>query len=223
MLYFRGLFQAQRNGFIDAIKLTNHDEDRAAEDLGRSLEKERLAAAVLLTAPGKPYIYQGEELGYWGKKSGGDEFVRAPIKWTKSGSVPASALNGKVDANMLTPERSVEAQTADKNSLLSAYSTFAQLRNNYPALASGEMAEYSTKTNSAALAVWTRTGSDGKLLVVHNFSSAKATASFGTENLTRPVLVSGSAELKTTTTNGTVTDRTLSLGAWSSVVFDLSE
>ncbi len=220
-LYFRNLFQAQRDGFIDAIKLSNHDEDRAAEDLGRSFEKERLAAAVLLTSPGKPYIYQGEELGYWGKKTNGDEYVRAPIRWERNGKLASGALGGKVDANMLSADRSVEAQAADKNSLLSAYRSFAQLRNNYAALASGTMAEYSTKSN--ALAVWTLTGSGEKLLVVHNFSSAKAAASFGTENITRPVLVSGSAELKTTTLNGNVTDRTLSLGAWSSVVFDLSE
>ncbi len=36
----------------------------------------RLAGVVLLTAGGQPYIYQGEELGYWGSKSSGDEDVR---------------------------------------------------------------------------------------------------------------------------------------------------
>ena len=42
------------------------------------------AAALMLTTPGKPFIYQGEELGYWGTKEGGDEYVRTPIMWDKA-------------------------------------------------------------------------------------------------------------------------------------------
>ena len=227
VLYFRDLFGKQRSGFIDAIKLSNHDEDRAAENLGRSLEKEKLAAAVLLTSPGKPYVYQGEELGYWGTKSGGDEYVRTPIKWTKTGTVPTKALGDKVDTQMLSASISVEAQDADANSLLRTYKAFSQLRNNYPALASGTMTEHgtvnSTYTRAKSLAAWYLTSGTQKLLVVHNFSDARAAASFGTEDITRPVGLSGSAELRTTTSAGAVTDRTLTLGAWSSVVFVLSE
>ena len=222
VLYFRGLFAAQRpSGFIDAIKLTNHDENRAAEELGKDIAKEKLAAAVLLTSPGKPYVYQGEELGYWGRKDGGDEYVRAPIKWTKSGSVPAKALNDKVDAQMLSASISVEAQGADAGSLLNTYKTFSQLRNNYPALASGTMTEYSV--SAKALGAWYLTAGTQKLLVVHNFGDAKAGASFGTEDLSRPVAVSGSGEVETTTSGGTVKNRTLRLNAYSSVVFVLSE
>ena len=223
VLYFRGLFGAQRDGFLDAIKLSNHDEDRAAEDLGKSLPKEKLAAAVLLTSPGKPYIYQGEELGYWGKKSGGDEYVRAPIKWTRSGAVPSRALDGKVDDKMLSASISVEAQEADGASLLNTYKVFGQLRNNYPALASGTMTEYAGSSRTKALAAWYLTAGTQKLLVVHNFSGSKAAASFGTEDLTRPVGLSGEATLKTTTSGGTVTDRTLTLDAYASAIFLLSE
>lgn len=221
VLYFRGLFEAQRPGFIDAIKLTNHDENRAAEDLGKSLSKEKLAAAVLLTSPGKPYVYQGEELGYWGKKDGGDEYVRAPIKWTKTGSVPSKALNEKIDKDMLSASISVEAQEADVGSLLGTYRTFAQLRNNYPALAAGTMTEYSVSTRT--LAAWYLTAGTQKLLVVHNFSDAKAGASFGTEDLSRPIAVSGAGEVETTTSGGAVKGRTLRLAPWSSAVFLISE
>jgi glycosidase len=224
---FRSLFKAQRSDFIDAIKLTNHDEVRAASDLGRSLDKEKLAAAVLLTSPGKPYIYQGEELGYWGAKNNGDEYVRAPIKWTRSGTVADAALNGKVDNSMLTADISVEAQSASEGSLLNVYKSFARLRNNYVSLASGEISEHGTYNHSnsrfAGLGVWYRTSGTEKTLVVHNFSDKKITAAFGTEDLSRVIGLNGSGEVKTTTTDGVLTDNTLTLNAYSSVVFLISE
>ena len=210
MLYFRNLFQAQRPGFIDAIKLTNHDEDRAAEDLGKSLEKEKLAAAVLLTSPGKPYIYQGEELGYWGNKGGGDEYVRAPIKWTKDGPVPTAALGGKVDNAMLSAGISVEAQSADAASLLNVYRNFSQARNSYKALARGEMQEVSSSNNSVAL--WTMSCEGQTVLVAHNFGAGVVSVNVPGGGLSSDgILVS----------NGVVTanDTSLTLGAYASAVF----
>ena len=225
--YFRGLFKAQRSDFIDAIKMTNHDENRAATDLGKNLDKEKLAAAVLLTSPGKPFIYQGEELGYWGVKNNGDEYIRTPIKWTKTGTVADAALNGKVDNTMLTADISVEAQAASESSLLNVYKRFAQLRNSYVSLASGEISEHGTynskNTKFAALGAWYRTSGSEKTLVVHNFSGSKISASFGTEDLSRLIGLNGGGELKTTTTDGVLTDNTLTLNAYSSAVFLISE
>lgn len=227
VLGFRKEYAAYRSDFIDAIKLSNHDEVRAATDLNRSLEKEKLAAAVLLTSPGKPFIYQGEELGYWGVKDQGDEYVRAPIKWTRSGSVPSTALNGKVDNNMLSADISVEAQEASESSLLNVYRTFGRLRNTYEALAFGEMTEHPTYNSAnnrfAAIGAWYMTSGSQKLLVVHNFGASKISASFGTEDLSKAVALNGSAELKTTTSSGVLTDNTLTMGAYSTAVFVITE
>ena len=210
VLYFRGLFRQNRSNFIDAIKLTNHDEDRAAEDLGRSLEKEKLAAAVLLTSPGKPFIYQGEELGYWGNKSRGDEYIRTPIKWTKSGSVPSAALNGKVDNSMLTADISVEAQSADPASLLNVYRAFAEARNTYKALACGEMTEVSS--SNASVALWTMSYEGQTVLVAHNFGAGIVSANIpGGELSADRILVSNGV----VTANGS----TVTLGAYASAVF----
>lgn len=112
------LYAQYRSDYIEATKLSNHDEDRTGSDLGQSVEKMKVAAAVLLTAQGAPYIYQGEELGYWGTKSNGDEYVRTPILWDKAGNELASgSLSGKIDMQMLTAAISVEAQADDDGSL----------------------------------------------------------------------------------------------------------
>lgn len=206
--YFRDLFRKQRTDFIDAIKLSNHDEDRAGYDLGKSADKEKLAAAVLLTSPGKPFIYQGEELGYWGTKSGGDEYIRTPIKWTRSGTVPKAALNNKVDDNMLTDDISVESQLASKASVLQVYRSFAKARNTSEALASGDLQE--VKSDVASVALWTRTSGTNTVLVAHNFGSSPA-----------PVSVSGYKLDELLVSNGSVTvsGTSFTLGAYSSAVF----
>ena len=51
------LYAQYRSDYIEATKLSNHDEDRTGSDLGQSVEKMKVAAAVLLTAQGAPYIY----------------------------------------------------------------------------------------------------------------------------------------------------------------------
>ena len=208
VIYFRNLFRGYRSDFIDAIKLSNHDEDRAANDLGRDVAKEKLAAAVLLTSPGKPYVYQGEELGYWGNKSKGDEYVRAPIKWTRSGSVPAVALNGKVDNAMLSAEISVEAQEQDAASVLRVYRDFAKARNQWKALAKGEI-EGITSPNSA-VALWKMTYEGQTVLVAHNFGSGSAAFA-----------VTGYTTDKMIVSNGVADGSSglLSLGPYASAVF----
>lgn len=177
ILSYRKKYEGVRAGAIASTKLSNHDEDRAAGSLGKSLAKEKLAAAVLLTAEGKPFIYQGEELGYWGDKSKDDKWVRTPIRWTAGGALADKYLQGCLDNSMLTDERAVsEALTraSDTGSLLRVYMDFAKIRNTYPALASGKMSECASVTDKN-VAAWYMTGTSGpKFLVVHNFSDGLA-------------------------------------------------
>ena len=208
VIYFQDQFKKYNPGFIDAIKLTNHDEDRAANDLGRDVAKEKLAGAVLLTSPGKPYIYQGEELGYWGNKGKGDEYVRTPIKWTRSGNVPSASLGGKVDNAMLSESISVEAQEQDNASILRVYRNFAQARNAWKALAKGQIAE--VKSPNSAVALWTMTYEGQTVLVAHNFgpgSAAFAVTGYTTDKM---IVSNGMAD---------GSSGILSLGAYSSAVF----
>ena len=205
---FRNAYRGYRSDFIDAIFLSNHDQDRFANDLGRDLAKEKLAAAVLLTSPGKPFIYQGEELGYWGTKSGGDEYVRAPIKWIRTGSVPAAALSGKVDNAMLSADISVEAQQQNPASLLRVYRDFAAARNAWKALAQGEIEAVASPNNTVAL--WKMSCEGQTVLVAHNFGNGA------------PVItLSGYTTDKLIVSNGTVTaaNGSLALGAYASAVF----
>ena len=201
---------AVRADAVTSIFMSNHDQHRAAESLGRNAAKEKQAAAMMLTTPGKPFIYQGEELGYYGKKDGGDEYVRTPMMWDKAGKDCAKkGVNNKVDTGMLTSAISVEAQDADAGSLLNVYKTWSRLRNIYPALAEGTMSVAPGNGNS--IAAWYMTAGSQKLLVIHNTATTAKTVTVQ-DNTSRAVGLLGTA---------TLDHDALTLGPNSSVVFKL--
>jgi glycosidase len=200
---------AMRSDAITSIFMTNHDQDRAAESLGKNAAKEKQAAAMMLTTPGKPFVYQGEELGYYGTKGGGDEYVRTPILWDKAGTECAKkGVENKVDNNMLKSAISVEAQTADANSLLNVYRTWSRLRNTYPALAEGTMTNAGLSGGNS-IAAWYMTSGNQKLLVIHNTATSEKSVKVAGD-LSKPVALLGSA---------TLDHDTLTLSGNTSVVF----
>ena len=117
--------------------LTNHDQDRVASQLAGDPAELRVAADLLLTGPGVPFIYYGEEIGMTGRKP--DERIRTPMRW--------DAASGKaVGFSRATPWEALSAdpatvnvadESADPDSLLSHYRDLIRLRAGHPALAVG--------------------------------------------------------------------------------------
>ena len=207
---------------IRTPKLSNHDEDRTASIL-YDMHKIRQAAAVLLTVPGRPLIYQGEELGYWGEASmGGDEYRRAPIMWTTDiTSAATEGVFGKVPPGMLTPSISVASQAADDASLLTLYRRFAQARNTNPALSKdNSWLEVDSKTSgNNNLMCWYmhENGGSGKVcLVMHNISgSTQYVERWDEENVSNSTILVASEPIS-------VSGKTVTLPPYSSVVFALN-
>lgn len=202
---------SQRDDAVTSFFLSNHDQNRFATEIGgKNLPKQKQAAAVLLTVPGKPFIYQGEELGYWGSKSSGDEYVRTPILWDKARTQCAKkGVNNKVDNAMLTASISVEAQLEDQNSILNVYKKFSAARNENKALSQGEMFAMTSGNNSVSL--WKRKYDNESVVVAHNISGSSTTFTLG----------SGYKADNTLVSNGevSVSGSSVTLGAYSSVVF----
>lgn len=197
------------SGFYDAIKLSNHDENRVASELGNNDQKKRLAGAILLTSPGKPFIYQGEELGYWGVKSSGDQNVRQPIYWEKDGKVPTSWCS--FDTSILSEGMSVSEQAADSRSLLQMYRHFAYARNTHAALAEGSIEPVTSGNN--AVAAWKMVASSETVLVMHNLGGAEVTVTAAVTP-DKVIVSSSNGEIK-------VSGTSVTLPAFSSVVFSV--
>ncbi|MCP4204332.1 MAG: DUF3459 domain-containing protein, partial [bacterium] len=118
-----------------ATFLTNHDQPRVMTQLGGGEEDAKLAATLLLTGPGVPFVYYGEEIGLTGIKP--DPLIRRPMHWSGerhagfSGHKPWQALE------VGWSEKNVADQTGDPDSLLGRYRKLIRLRNRNPALAVG--------------------------------------------------------------------------------------
>lgn len=217
ILSYQEKYAGYRPDYIEATKLSNHDEDRTASKLGKSLAKEKLAAAVLLTGPGEPYIYYGEELGIYGMKDKGDEYVRSPMLW---GDNYTTSYIDK-DAGVASSIKSVAEQKDDAASLLNMYLTFTKLRNTYPALAQGVMSRHSryneSNTTAKGIAAWYMTKEKERMLVIHNFGSSTVQLTLS-DKIEKAVGVSGKVEHKQEEETVSV-----KMDGYSSVVYKIAE
>lgn len=120
-----------------ATFITNHDQNRVMSQLRGDEGKARVTAAILLTGTGVPFIYYGEEIGQSGIKP--DEDIRLPMQWA-SNSPRVGFTEGTPwrDPFGDFPERSVDRQTDDPDSLLSLYRDLIHLRNEHEALRVGD-------------------------------------------------------------------------------------
>jgi len=118
------------------VFLTNHDQNRVMDTV-RGVQQAKLAAVMLLTSPGVPFIYYGEEIGMAGSKP--DENIRRPMQWSGENLRVGFSTHTPWRAPSLDyPEVNVEDQTSDPDSLLSLYRTLIGLRNEHAALRTGE-------------------------------------------------------------------------------------
>lgn len=149
-----------------ALLTTNHDIDRLLTQLGDdNLLANRVAANLLMTLPGSPFIYYGEEIGMLGGKP--DELIRRPFHWDDTPETggfttgtPWQALQDDFQA------RTVAGMTDDPDSILSHYRGLIHLRNAQPALQYG--ATIPLESDYRAAWGYLRYTADETLLIVMN-------------------------------------------------------
>jgi glycosidase len=150
-----------------ATFLTNHDQSRTMSELSKVVGRAKTAASLLLTGPGVPFLYYGEEIGQTGYKP--DENIRSPMQWSSgtyagftTAPLPWRRPQGDYD------EVNVAAQTGDPESLLVHYRDLLKSRNANEALRTGSMFELPT-TDPRIYAFIRYTG-DQTLMVLINLS-----------------------------------------------------
>lgn len=168
---YRGYLRLQQEGLPPhryAPFLRNHDQSRTMTVLEGDERKAKLAAALLLTLPGLPFLYYGEEIGIAGDKP--DENLRTPMHWTSStgGGFTTGTAWRAPQADWAT--RTVQAQDADPSSLLSLHRRLIHLRKANSALAVGELVPLTA--SSEAVAAFVRRDGDNAVLVVANLGAA---------------------------------------------------
>lgn len=120
-----------------ATFLTNHDQDRAMSVFHGSMEKAKLAAVLLLTSPGTPYIYYGEEIGMQGEKP--DEDIRLPMQWSADANAGFTTGTAWRAPFVNYAEVNVAKENDDPNSLLNLYRVLTKLRHEHAVLRTGDL------------------------------------------------------------------------------------
>lgn len=148
-----------------ATFLANHDQNRVMSQFNGDPGAAKIAASILLTSPGVPFLYYGEEIGMVGVKP--DEDIRRPMQW--SDSEPGAGFT--TGRPWRQPDReyvvtNVAGQTGDPDSLLSHYRSLIHLRNQSEALRFGGWSLVDSKPGR--LYAYLRHFNDESLLVLLN-------------------------------------------------------
>ena len=201
----RDLARAHRNALRDypphqfATFLTNHDQNRLATQLLGDVGRNKVAAALLLTGPGVPFIYYGEEIGMTGAKP--DERIRSPMHWDDTrfaGFTPGAAAWAPLQDAANVATANVARQMGDPESLLSHYRRLIHLRNNNSALRRGDFT--AVASSARAIYAFMRHGDEQTLLVIINLDEVAAagftlTLDESAFDLSAPVLIYGDGDV----------------------------
>ena len=168
--------------------LTNHDQERVAYQLAEHDDKAKLAAAMLFSSPGTPYIYYGEEIGLTQGGTGHDVYKRAPMQWNNSNQagftqaqtswVEQAELFGDnytqwwpeyLAQQINAADRNVKTQQAQPDSLWRLYQHLISLKKQRPEL--GIKGSYELTQHNNGLVEITRELNGSKSMFILNLTA----------------------------------------------------
>jgi alpha-glucosidase len=153
-------YEALPEGAWPNFTLSNHDQPRHAwryRSGARTEARARVAAAMLLTIRGTPFLYYGEEIGMtcerlpraalrdplgiatWPLRSLGRDPERTPMQWDSGPNAGFTAGIPWLPVNSDHGSRNTAIQEGDPSSLLSWYKALISLRRSRPALREGSI------------------------------------------------------------------------------------
>ncbi|WP_053070242.1 alpha-amylase family glycosyl hydrolase [Alkalihalobacillus pseudalcaliphilus] len=153
---------------IDSTMIGNHDMDRVHTRLG-SEGQAKLAASILFTLPGTPFIYYGDELGQEGQRP--DDNRREPFQWYAAAE---GAGMTTMDEHFFNPSQythpndgtSLEEQQGTEGSMYEHYKKMIEIRQSHPMFFAGT---YTAIGTDLGLYGYTVEGDeDYQLTVIHN-------------------------------------------------------
>lgn len=149
-----------------ATFLSNHDQMRVMSVVDGRVDRAKLAATLLLTSPGVPFLYYGEEIGVEGTKP--DPSLRKPMPWSSEKHGGFSSKKPWQDLPLEASRVNVNLQNDDRESLLWHYRHLIRLRNRHPALRVGDFSP--VETGDDRIYAFERSTHEERILVVVNLS-----------------------------------------------------
>jgi alpha-amylase len=161
--------------------LNNHDTNRTMSEVQGDARRARLAATLLMTLPGTPMVYYGEEIGMSGVKAPApdyDKTRREPMDWYTAKTGPGMTTWYRPEGSNNQPNDgvSVEEEQGQASSLLEHYRALVALRNANSALRTGQRLALKQPGDSKVYA-YLRRDAASAFLVVLNFGDQPELAS----------------------------------------------
>ena len=171
--------------------LSNHDLMRSVDRVPwrrHKNEKAMVAAALLLTIKGTPFIYYGEEIGmrngrigygemqdslgkrFWPFFRGRDK-ARTPMQWTDGKHAGFSSGKPWLPMNHDSFHRNVERLSKDPDSLLNVYRNIISIRKTSLALQQGRWVPLIT--GQRGILAYARIYNENRVVVILNFTAGR--------------------------------------------------
>ncbi|MDP4144438.1 MAG: alpha-amylase family glycosyl hydrolase [Bacillota bacterium] len=160
-------YKAVNKDFKESIFIDNHDMDRVMSQFD-SVDKAKVAAGMLLTLPGTPYVYYGDETGMTG--SSPDEMRRQPFVWDNKDKTKNTSWETSIND---IDKVAVNVEQKDSDSLLNFYKSLVNLRNNDLALEKGDFKELEIKDVNVAAYKRSYNGEDVYVYINNNSKAVK--------------------------------------------------
>ncbi len=167
-------YRESNPSFIDSPFISNHDTTRISAQCANDENQMKMAAGLLLTMNGSPFVYYGEEIGM-NSLGGKDENKRLPMQWSviDRGGITKGPLAADTVVQKFAP---VDEQLEDPLSILNYYKRAIRIRNENTEIARGEASvieELSDKDRCAIRKVY----EGSEIIIIYNMSTETATLS----------------------------------------------
>jgi glycosidase len=157
--------------YIDSPFISNHDTTRISAQCVNDPKLMKMAAGILMTMNGSPFVYYGEEIGM-NSKGDKDENKRLPMQWSvsdRTGMTIGPKGADKVEQKFAP----VDEQLADPLSILNYYKRAVRIRNENPEIARGEISAIEELTSKEICAL--RKDYEGsQIIIIYNINEGNA-------------------------------------------------
>lgn len=180
--YYQSIVKADE---MPVYCFSNHDQQRIVSRYGR--DQARLVACMLLTLPGLPIVYYGDEIGMENvdipaehrldtratdNVQGGRDGQRTPMQWLDQPQAGFSSVEPWLPVAEGYKEHNVQKASQDADSMLGLYRRLLLLRRQSPAFTQGSYAKVESQEDIFA---YERRYKDEVYIVALNFSQETRT------------------------------------------------
>ena len=166
------IYSEKNPNYIDAPFISNHDTTRISAQCMNDPNLMKMAAGLLLTMNGSPFVYYGEEIGM-NSQGNKDENKRLPMHWSVTDKTGLTKAPKGAD-EVVQKFAPLDEQLQDPLSILNYYKRALRIRNENPEIARGEFSVVEALTEKDVCAI-KKVYEGSEIVIVYNINNEATT------------------------------------------------